>query len=128
LVIVPPIPETVITDGYGVPAPESGIVIAAVLVNALVPVGNELTVTTKFVLTVNSPSLTLTVIVAVPLCPAVGVTATVRLAPLPPTTMLLNGTKLRFDELVLTVRLPTAVSTSPTVKLKGPVEVFTLTV
>ena len=83
----------------------------------------ELTVSTKGSLAVSEPSLTVTVIVAVPDCPTAGVTVTVRLAPLPPKTTLATGAKVGFEEAALSTRLEAAVSTSPTVKLIGPVEV-----
>src|SRR2546428_5468675 len=76
-----------------------------------------LTVSVNGSLAVRLPSLTVTVITALPLWPAAGVTVTVRLAPLPPKTMFALGTRVVFPELPLTVRLPGAVSTSPTVKL-----------
>src|SRR2546426_317146 len=66
--IVPAIPETLIVEGYGVAAPKLGIVIAAALVNSFVPVNSD-TVSEKASLAVNTPSLTVTVIVAVPVCP-----------------------------------------------------------
>ena len=47
-----------------------------------------------------------------------GVIATVRLDPLPPSTMLAVGTSVVFDELPATVREAAGVSTSPTVTLK----------
>ena len=71
------------------------------------------TVTTKFVLTTYCPSLTLTVIVAVPLWLVAGLTVTVRFAPDPPNTMLLVGTSVGYDEPLLNVRLPAAVSHPP---------------
>ena len=52
------------------------------------------------------PSLTVTVIVVVPVCPAAGVSVTVRLAPLPPKTMFAFGTSAGLVELPLTVRFP----------------------
>jgi len=64
--------------------------------------------------------LTVTVMVAVPVCPAAGVTVTVRLAPLPPNAMLAFGTRVGLEELPLTVKLAAAVSASPTVKASGP--------
>ncbi len=82
-----------------------------------------LTVSTKGSLAVSAPSLTVTVIVAVPLWFAAGVTVTVRLAPLPPNTMFAVGTSVGLDELPLSVRLPAAVSASPTVKAIAPVPV-----
>jgi hypothetical protein len=61
------------------------------------------------------PSLTVTVIVAVPDLPAAGVTVTVRLAPLPPNTMFAVGTKVVEEEDLLSVRFAAAVSASPIV-------------
>ena len=51
-----------------------------------------------------SPSVTVTVIVAVPDWFATGVTVTVRFAPLPPNTMFAFGTSAVFDELPVTTR------------------------
>ena len=82
-----------------------------------------MTVSAKRLLPVNAPSLTVTVIVAVPFWFAAGITVTVRLAPLPPNAMFPLGTTVTSDELPLTVRLPAPVSTSPTVKLIGPADV-----
>src|SRR4051812_37942818 len=85
----------------------------------LVIVGGVLaasTVRIKLVLVVACPSPTLTVIVAVPLWLAAGVTVTVRLAPLPPNTIPVSGTRVGLDEPLLKVRLAAAVSTSPIVK------------
>src|SRR6266508_5759837 len=45
------------------------------------------TVTRKLVLVLLGPSFTVTVIVPAPVCPAAGVTVTVRLAPNPPNTI-----------------------------------------
>ena len=84
-----------------------------------------LTVRRKLELAVALPSFTVTVIVAVPVCPVAGVTVTVRFAPEPPKTILALGTRVEFDEDPLSVRFPVAVSASPTVKPMGPVEVFT---
>src|SRR4051795_13054776 len=106
--------------------PESGMVIAVPLVNDLVPVGRLLTVNRKLASTLYCPSLTLTVMVAVPDWPAAGVTVTVRLAPLPPRLMLPRGTRAGLEELLLRIRLARPVSTSPIVKLNGPVELSTL--
>ena len=53
-----------------------------------------ITVRTKLVLEVEVPSLTVTVIVAVPDCPTAGVTVTVRFAPAPPKMMLAFGTSV----------------------------------
>ena len=83
-----------------------------------------LTVSRKAVGVEVVPSLTDTVIVAVPVPSAAGVTVTVRLAPLPPNTMFAFGTRAVFDELPDTVRLPAGVSRSPTVKASAAVLVF----
>src|SRR2546426_1364352 len=85
-----------------------------------------LTVSTKVSLAPFTPSLTPTVIVAVPVCPAAGVTVTVRLDPLPPNTMLLVGTSVALDDPLLNVRLPTGVSASPIVNGIAAVGVFTV--
>src|SRR6186713_1295802 len=84
-----------------------------------------LTVRTKLVEPVSVPSLTVTVIVEVPLSPAAGVMTTLRLAPLPPPkVMLAFGTKVTFDEVPETVKPVGCVSASPIVKAIGPVGVF----
>src|SRR6266498_5582887 len=82
-----------------------------------------LTVNTKLSLAVRLPSLTVTVIVAVPVWLRAGVKATVRFAPEPPKIMLAPGTKVGLDETPDTVRLPAAVCASPTVKAMGAVAV-----
>ena len=81
------------------------------------------TVNTKLVDAVSVPSLTVTVMVEVPLAPATGVIATVRFAPLPPKAMFASGTSAVFDELPASVKLASGVSTSPTVKAIGAVGV-----
>ena len=57
------------------------------------------TVKTKFVDAVSAPSLTVTVIVEVPLPLGAGVMTTLRLAPVPPKVILAFGTRAVFDEL-----------------------------
>ena len=54
--------------------------------------GRGVTVSTKVVEVVVTPSLTVTVIVVWPLCSGSGVIVTVRLAPLPPNAMAVSGT------------------------------------
>src|SRR5688572_6493782 len=74
------------------------------------------TVNTKFVEAVSVPSLTVTVIVAVPLSPATGVMTTLRLAPFPPPkVMLAFGTSVAFDEVPESVNPLGGVSASPMV-------------
>ena len=82
-----------------------------------------LTVSRKLLLVVACPSLTVTVIVAVPLAFAAGVTVTVRSAPLPPRTMLESGTSASSLLVAVTVSAVAAVSASPTVKAIAPVAV-----
>jgi len=76
------------------------------------------------VLTVASPSLTVTVIVATPTFLRVGVTVTVRFAAEPPNLMLQAGTRVGLLDVAETVRLPGLLSMSPTVKAIGPVDEF----
>ena len=60
------------------------------------------------------PSLTFTVIVAVPACAAAGVILIVRLVPLPPNTMLPGGTRIVFEEAAERVKFAGGVSRSLT--------------
>jgi hypothetical protein len=78
-------------------------------------------VRTKVSLVLNEPSLTVTVIVAVPLSLLAGVTVTVRFAPLPPKTILEFGTKVVLLLLPLTLKEPAVVWASPIVKAIAPV-------
>ena len=82
-----------------------------------------LTVKTKFVDAVSVPSLTVTVIVDVPLPPGAGVMTTLRLAPVPPKVILAFGTSVVFDEAPESVRLLGCVSASPIVNAIAPVGV-----
>ena len=86
------------------------------------------TVSTKLVLLVICPSLTCSVIVAVPDWFAAGVSVTVRFAPLPPKTIFPFRIKAGFEELPETVRLLAAVSVSLTVNGIGAVAEFAVTV
>src|SRR5438128_5731226 len=72
------------------------------------------TVNTKVSLALNCPSLTVTVIVAVPFWLSAGLTVTVRFAPEPPNPMFPFGTSAGLDELPLKGKLPAAVSPTPT--------------
>src|SRR5439155_3811293 len=87
-----------------------------------VRVGPGLSVATRFVLVLFGPSFTVTVMVALPVCPAAGVTVTVRLAPLPPNTIFPRGTSPGLDDAALNCRFAGAISASPTVNAMGPVE------
>ena len=86
------------------------------------------TVSTNVSLVVVVPSLTVRVIVAVPLWFAAGVTVTVRFAPPPPRTRLASGTSVWSEEVAVTIRLAAAVSTSPTVTASAPVAVSSVVV
>ena len=69
----------------------------------------------------NAPSLTVTVITAVPDCPALGVTVTVRaLGLVAPVPKLMLETRFGLDELPVTLRLDADVSGSLIVKEIGP--------
>ena len=85
-----------------------------------VGVAPGLTVRRKFLLTSCGPSLTVTVIVEVPVWLGYGETETVRFTPLPPNTMLPADTNEVFDDAPLSCRFTAGVSKSPMVKLTGP--------
>ncbi len=89
----------------------------------LSPLGG-LTVNKKLVLAVREPSLTVRVIVALPVRPVAGVTVTVRLVPLPPRTMLAVGTRVGLEDPRETVKFVAEVWVSPTVNPNARVEVF----
>lgn len=82
----------------------------------------DVTVIVNALFAVVVPSFTVTVIVVDPVWPGAGVTVTVRLAPLPPKTMLAVGTRVVFPLAPETVRIPAAVSMSPMVNGNAPVE------
>ena len=75
----------------------------------------------KVSVAVATPSLILTVMVALPDCPVAGVMVIVLFAPLPPRTILAFGTRAVFEEEAETPRLAAGVSKSPTVKLNAEV-------
>src|SRR5213594_1906785 len=87
-----------------------------------------LTVSRKLVLVLSEPSLTSTVIVAVPFLFDAGVRVTVRLATLTPKAMFAFGTSVGLDELPLTVKLPAVVSASPIAKGIAALDVSSLIV
>ena len=82
----------------------------------------------KLETTLFVPSLTVTVICALPVLFAAGVTFTVRFAPLPPKTMFAFGTNVVEDELAESVKLDAAVSASPIVTAITAVAWFIVTV
>ena len=85
-------------------------------------VGGPLTVSVKLELAVNpAPSVTVSVMVLVPLCPTAGVNVTVRDAPVPPNTMFTTGSNVVLLEAPATVSVVAGVIASPTVKASAPV-------
>src|SRR5882762_5780691 len=89
----------------------------------------SLTVSTNVSLVLLAPLLTVTVIVAAPVCPATGVTVTVRFEAEPPKaeppkTILSIGTSVGLDDSPLNVRLAAAKSWSQIVKGIAGVGVF----
>src|SRR6266446_2595325 len=92
--------------------------------HAVVGGAPPVTVTTKLVLVLLGPSFTVTVIVAVPVCPVIGVTVTVRLAPEPPNTIFWLGISAGLDDAALNWRFNGFKYASPTVNGTGPVELF----
>src|SRR6476646_2661333 len=123
--MIPVIPDTLILEGYGAAGSASNIWIAAELVNDLVPIDGALTVTAKLSLEEFTPSLTVIVMVAVPVWPAAGVIVRVRLEPLPPKTILLVGMSVGLEEFLRKTRLFTGVSESAMVNAMGPIAVST---
>ena len=83
------------------------------------------TTTTKLLLdAAPAGSVTVTVIVELPLRPATGVIVRLRFVPLPPKTMFVFGARLGLDDLPVTTRLATGDSPSPIVNGIGGVVVF----
>ena len=81
----------------------------------------SLTVRTNEVSSVSSPSLTVSVMVAVPERPATGLMITDRFKPRLSIKMFPSGTKAAWDEWPVTTMFSAAVSASATVKVIGPV-------
>src|SRR5437867_3834060 len=74
----------------------------------------------KLLLAVNAPSLTVTVMLAIPDWSGRGVTVIVRFEPEPPKTMFSSETSAGFDEAALRMRAAAGVSASPTANEMGP--------
>ena len=72
----------------------------------------------------RTPSLTVRVVVVVPLRPVLGVMTTLRVASLPPNTILASGTSIVFEDVPESVRTSGDVSGSPMVKAIEAVGVF----
>src|SRR5690349_9075682 len=87
-----------------------------------------LTVARNVALAVALPSLTVTVIVALPNWFVAGRTVTVRFAPLPPNVILPLGIKVAWDDVPVRVKALTGVSASPIVNGIAPVVVSSLMV
>ena len=83
-----------------------------------------LTVNTKLVEAVSVPSLTVMVMVVVPLSPDAGVMTTSRLAPLPPNVILASGTRVVFEEVAERVKPLGCVYASSMVNVIAEVGVF----
>src|SRR5688572_25861767 len=81
------------------------------------------TVTTNVSLTLKVPSLTVMVIVVEPDWPPTGTTATERAAPVPEIKTSSLGTKVVFDDDLVTVRFEAGVSASPIVNPTSAVAV-----
>jgi hypothetical protein len=81
-------------------------------------------VRSKLLEAVAVPSLTVIVIVTVPLWLPAGLIVTVLFAPAPPNVILATGTNTALLEDAETVRLPAGVSLSLTVNAIGSVAVF----
>jgi hypothetical protein len=81
------------------------------------------TVNTKLVEAVSVPSLTVIVMVEVPLRLAAGVITALRPAPLPPKAILATGTSAASDEVADSVNAFGEVWASPTVNAIAPVGV-----
>ena len=81
------------------------------------------TVRVKSMDVLSDPSVTVTVMVVVPLKPGAGVITMVRSAPLPLKTMLVLGTSVVFEEIPETVKSPGRDSASPIVNVIGEVGV-----
>lgn len=76
----------------------------------------------KAVVVLSAPSKTVRETSALPVADALGVTVTVRLAPLPPRTIAESGTSAVFEEIAETTRRDAAVWVSPMMNGIGPVE------
>ena len=74
------------------------------------------TVSVKFIDVLSVPSLTVTVMLAVPLSPDTGVTITFLASLLPPKTIFAIGTSATFEDAPVSVNALVAVSASPIVK------------
>lgn len=86
-------------------------------------VGSPFTVNVKLDVAVRPPPfVTVSVMVAVPLCPTAGVNVTVREAPAPPKTRFAFGSTVVLLDDPVTINDATGVTLSPTVKANAEVE------
>ena len=81
------------------------------------------TVSSNVSLALAVPSLTVTVIVALPDWFAAGVIVIVRFAPEPPNMIPPGGTKIGFEDVACTAKSPAGLSRSPTVNVIADVAV-----
>ncbi len=103
------------------------LVIQQELVSLIVgAVFTSLTVTRKLSLALKVPSLTTIVTVALPTLPAAGVTVTVRLMSLPPSTMPVSGRSTASEDEAVTVSEAAGVVACETENGMADVEPFTL--
>ena len=87
----------------------------------------DATFNTNVSVAINPPaSVTVSVIVVLPNWLSAGVIVAVRFAPLPPKTMLALGTRVVFDDVAATTRVPAAVCASPTINGMAPVATSSL--
>lgn len=92
----------------------------ALIVGALFPT----TVSTKLEDAVLVPSLTVIVMVDVPLSPSTGVIVTVLAAPVPANEIFATGTRLTLEDVAVSSKLFNGVSASPIVKAIGSLAVL----
>ena len=86
--------------------------------------GGSCTVRRKAFDALRIPSLTMMVMVAVPVWLVAGVTRTVRLEALPPKEMFATGASVGLEELAVSARLAAGLSTSPTMNGRSAVDWF----
>src|SRR3954469_25534436 len=119
----PGTPLTRIVEGYGVDEPKSGILIGFGLLKIEIPAPGGFTVSKNAVLALAAPSLTVTVMVTLPVCPAAGVTVRSRTNPvLLYRNRFPSGTSVWSEEVAVTISSPARVSTSATLNGNGPTE------
>jgi hypothetical protein len=107
--------RTIIVAGPKTVPEAMASVASAEMIGAVFPPTAFATVSVNAVALVLLPSLTVSVTVATPLCPAAGARETVRFAPLPPNAIPAAGSSVLFELPAVSVREAAEVSASPTV-------------